>query len=317
MTACITILIGDDPYLLNRELARLRKKHLEPATKDFNFDRFSAAADSAQKIIDVCNLLPMMAANRLVIVHDADKIKKEDAEAWIAYFEKPSPTTHLALVGQKIDKRLALWKSAQKTATMVELKPPYPNQLSPWILGEARAMGLSITTEGAYALGEALGPNPTALVSALEKLQIYVFPRAQIGLDDVEAAVGAVLSKTVFDFTDKVGEKNLKKAMGILDGLVEQGEPLVRIVFMLARHFRLLLLAEEGICGRLSEADMASRLGVHPFFVKDYLRQARKIALPALKGIHSKLLACDRALKKSPLDPRHVVDQFLMQVCLA
>ena len=133
----------------------------------------------------------------------------------------------------------------------------------------------------------------------------------------MEAAVGAVLSKTVFDFTDKVGEKNFKQAIGILDGLVLQGEPLVRLVFMIARHFRLLLLAHEGLSDRLSEQELASRLGVHPFFVKDYLRQARKMTFESLRKIYRGLLACDRALKRSPLDPRYVVDQFLMQVCLA
>ena len=317
MTKPITILVGDDAYLLQRELVRLQKKYLEPATKDFNFDRFSAAEEPVQKIIDACNLLPMMAASRLVIVHDADKIKKEDAEAWVVYFEKPSPTTQLVLIGQKIDKRLGLWKGAQKAGTMVELKPPYPNQLSYWILGEARAMGLKISSEAAYGLGEALGANPMALVAALEKLEIYISPRTQIELGDVEAAVGAVLSKTVFDFTDKVGEKNFKQAIGILDGLVLQGEPLVRLVFMIARHFRLLLLAHEGLSDRLSEQELASRLGVHPFFVKDYLRQARKMTFESLRKIYRGLLACDRALKRSPLDPRYVVDQFLMQVCLA
>ncbi|MBI4412214.1 MAG: DNA polymerase III subunit delta [Deltaproteobacteria bacterium] len=317
MTKPITILIGDDPYLLNRELTRLQKKYLEPATKDFNFDRFSAESTPPQRIIDALNLLPMMAASRLVIVHDADKIKKEDAEAWIAYFEKPSPTTQLVLVGQKIDKRLGLWKTAQKGGAMVELKSPYPNQLPSWILGEARLMGLKISSEAAYALGEALGPNPMALAAALEKLEIYISPRAEIGLSDVEAVGGVLLSKTVFDFTEKVGAKNLKEAMGILDGLVEQGEPLVRLVFMIVRHFRLLLLAHEGLSNRLSETDLASRLGVHPFFVKDYSRQARQMTFEALRKTYRRLLACDRALKRSPLEPRHVVDRFLMQVCVS
>ncbi|MBI2339145.1 MAG: DNA polymerase III subunit delta [Deltaproteobacteria bacterium] len=315
MTKPITILVGDDACLLNRELARLQKKHLDPATKDFNFDRFSAAEEPPAKIIDALSLLPMMAESRLVIVRDADKIGKDDFDQWLKYLQNPSPTTQLVLIAPKIDKRLGLWKTAVKEGTLIELKPPYPNQIPQWVSGEARKMGIDITMEAAYGLGESVGPSPMGLVSALEKLAIYVFPRTRIELADVQTASGS-FSKTVFDFTEKVGERNLKEAMGILNGLTEQGEPPVRLVFMLARHFRLLLLAQEGVRERLSEQEMSFRLGVPPFFVKDYLRQARKIAFPALKKIYARLLACDRALKRSPLEPRHVVDRFLMQVCL-
>lgn len=316
MKTPVTILVGDDAFLLQRELASIEKEAIDPTTKDFNFDRFSAKSDKAQEIIDACHLLPMMCETRLVIVRDVEKMNKGSFETWLKYFEKSSPTTRLVLVAAKIDKRLKLWSTANKKGWITELKPPYPNQIPQWISREAQNMGLQITSEAAYALSESIGTLLMAQIQALEKLQIFIVPRKKIEIKDVEAIVGSFVSKTVFDFTEKVGERNYRQATYLLNQMSSQGEPFVRLMFMIARHFRLLLMAQEGLTRRFSERELASTLGVHPFFLKDYLKQARKIPSKTLIKIHKHLLVADRSLKRSPLNPRHVVDRFLMQACL-
>ena len=303
-------------FFLQRELQSICQKTLDDKTRDFNFDRFSAKEDSIEKIIDACQLLPMMSESRLVIVRDGEKMKKDSLNKWADYFTNPSPTTKLVLVASKIDKRLKTWSQANKKGWIVDLKPPYPNQIPQWISREAQGMGLQITSEAAYALSESLGTLLMAQVQALEKLQLFIMPRQKIELADVEEIVGSFVSKTVFDFTEKVGERNYQKATYLLDQMASQGEPFVRLMFMIARHFRLLLMAQVGINKRIPDRDLASTLGVHPFFLKDYLVQAKKISSQKLQKIYKHLLVADRALKGSPLNPRHVVDRFLMQACL-
>ena len=86
---------------------------------------------------------------------------------------------------------------------------------------------------------------------------------------------------------------------------------------MIIRHYRLLLLAREGIDGGWNEREFAGVLGVHPFFVKDYVSQGRLFSASQLKGIHASLLNADRAAKSSPLHPRLILDRFLMQTALS
>lgn len=312
----ITILVSQDSFLFHREIKNIQDKTVDSTTIDFNFDKFSAKEDSVEKILDACSQLPMMGASRLVLVQESEAFKKDALEKWLSYFSDPSPTTKLVLTATKIDKRLKLWQMANKKGWIQELKPPFPNQLPPWIQREAKSIGLDISPQAAQAMADSIGVLLAAQVSALEKLQLYIMPRKKIELTDVEAVVGEFLSKTIFDFTDKVGARNFKEATRLLDQIAKKGEPYVRILFMMARHFRLLLLSQEGMRKRWSDRELAQKLGVHPFFVKDYLRQAKTISSGSLKQIYQGLLRTDRALKSSPLDSRHVMDRFLMEACL-
>lgn len=316
MASPITILVGEESYLVSRALVRLEKEVIDPAVKDFNYNQFSARSDSVAKILDCCALFPMMAEKRLVIVRDAEAIKKEDAETWLSYFNKPIPSTHLVLVASKIDARLKIWKTATDLRLVTSLKTPYENELPQWVMGEAKERGVSITSEAAHALSQSIGNSLMALVSALEKLKLYIVPETSIELKHVEEIVGPFFSKTIFDFADKVGNRKLREATAILNQMATKGEPFVLLLFMINRHFRLLLLAHEEMNAGTAPPTIAKVLGVSPFFIKDYLNQAKKIPLKTLKKIYTHLLTTDRALKRSPLSNQHVMENFLMQVCL-
>ncbi len=316
MAKPVTILTSEDSFLLDRALSKIRKEVLNPASAAFNDDRFSGKTDSAAKIINACAMLPMMAETRLVLVREGEQIKKDDTDEWLSYFKKPSPSTCLVIVAAKIDARLKLWKSASELGYLISFKPPYSNELPAWIRNEVSLMGLTLSSEAAHALAGSIGNSLMALVSALEKLSLTIAPRTAITLTDVEEVVGKFFSKTVFDFTECVGGRRLKEASSILDEMILRGEPLVRILFMLSRHFRLLLLAEEALQEGLQPPALAQRLAVPPFFVKDYIRQAQTLGKKMLKNTYRQLLQADRALKGSPLPPEQVMNRFILQACL-
>lgn len=310
----IIILLSQDSFLLQQELNHLKSKTLEKGTEDFNLDKFIAKEAKPETILNICTTLPMMAQTRMVLVEDIEAIKKEHLPIWEDYFQKPSETTCLILIGTKVDKRLKVWQKANKAGWIKELKPPYPNQLPPWILQQAQRKNLQMTPPATQALGDSLGVNLMAIDLTLEQLKTYIHPRTQIEIQDVEALVASSLSRTVFDFAEKVGERKYPQASQLLAQMTTQGESLVRLLALLTRHFRLLILAQEGLELRLGERDLAQSLGVHPFFVKDYTRQARQISGGKLNQIYQNLLTTDRALKSSPLKSELIMEKFLMAV---
>lgn len=316
MPSPIKILISEDTFLLSRELKTFKKKYVPPETADFNFNRFSAKEDSMEACIETCLQYPMMAGRRVVFIRDAEAFKKEALENWIEYFKNPLATTLLVMTASKIDKRLKLWQTAHKKGWICELKAPFANQIPGWITREASEMGLKISYQAAQAMGDLIGTQLMAQVSALEKLALYIYPRKNIEVGDVEAVVGDFLSKTVFDFTSLIGSRNYTSANQLLDQLEKKGEPFVRLLFMIVRHFRLLHLGQEGLMAKWSDGEFAKKMGVHPFFVKEYLAQAKSLSSSRLRQIYQGLLKTDRALKRSPLSSRMVMDRFVMDTCL-
>lgn len=313
MSSPITILVSSDSFLIQRELARIQKEVLGEAPLDFNLEKFTAK-NSIDSILNSCAMLPMMGERRLVIVTEAETFNKDEFEKLKSYFEKPFDSACLVLVTTKIDKRLKIWQVASQKGWVIELKIPYPNEMPQWISREAGLKGLKMTYQVAQALADLIGVNLMAQIGALEKLELYVHPSKEIKKEDVEALVGPFLNQSVFDFTDKVGNRDFKGAMHLLDQLEIQGEPFVRLLFMLARHFRLLLMANEGLSQKLGEREMAQKLKVNPYFVKDYLTQAKKINGTKLKTIFKETLNTDRLLKRSPLNPRTVMNGFLQKI---
>ncbi len=317
MFSPVTILVSLEPFLIEREFNRIKTEVLNPGTSVFNFDSFSAKTDSSLKILDSISTLPMMSQTRLVLVRDVDSLPKEDHEVWTDYFKKPNSSTVVVLTAGKIDSRLKIWKTAGEKGYVCSLKVPYSNEIPSWIIREAQSMGLSLPLEAASFLADKGGVSLMTYVSELEKLKNYIHPRSQATLKDVEESAGGTGVKSVFEFADQVGKRSFQKASQILEQMTLQGEPWVKILFMVTRHFRLLFLVQEGMKGGKSPHDLARILGVNPFFVKDYVNQAKKIPPLALKKIYSLLLTTDRALKSSRLDSRYVMQEFLIKVCHA
>lgn len=315
MKSPITILVGSDAFLIQRERARLKKSVLGDRDDPFCTESFSAKSADIASVLDACQMFSMTGGDRLVILTEAEALDKAELVGLQTYFDKPSPSTHFLIILEKIDRRLKAWQKAVKNNWVTEVKIPYPNEWPAWVSQEIKYRKLTAGPQAVQALADATGVQPMTLVTLLDQLITYIHPRTNLETKDISAITGGFLSKTVFDWTDYVGKNDVAAAMKLLDQLILHGENLVRINMLLARHYRLLLLAKEaGIIdasGR-PERDMAKLLGVHPFFVKDYLRQAQKLSLPTIKQIYGLILQADSSLKGSPLDPCYVMSGLLL-----
>src|SRR5205814_489571 len=89
------------------------------------------------------------------------------------------------------------------------------------------------------------GTDVGVLSSELEKLCLAVGERDVISAEDVRGSVLDLAESWIFDFTAALGAGQIGPALTLLRGLLEQGEPALRLLAMLAREVRLLLIARE------------------------------------------------------------------------
>ena len=246
-----------------------------------------------------------------MFIRVAEKLKKGVKERLAAYAEHPVQSATLILVATKLDGRSKLMTGFKKHGVMVECKPLYANQVPPWISLEVRRHEKRISQEAARYLADLVGVDMGQIADAVERLILYVGDRKLIELPDVEVAIAETAQRTIFEFTDAVGQRDRAKAIGILKNLLEHGEAPVGILAMLTRHMRLLLKAKE-VDGRLpSESDIARYLSVHPFFAKNYLQQSRIFSEKELRQSFRSLSETDRELKSSRI-PRHLLLENLL-----
>jgi len=330
--APIYCLYGKERFLLGRVLDALRAAVLEPATKDFNHDVLDAKA-GAPAIVAAARTLPMMAKRRLVVVRGADEIKADAAEPLLAYVADPAPETVLVLLCEKVDARQKLFATIKKKGALAAFDPPRDRELYSFIVAEARARGGGIEESAARLLAEIVGPDLGQLAQAVEKLVLYAAsggrgpdelssagrgastPRLisarRISDEDVATCVAETRARSIFDLMNAVGQGDREAALRQVRRMLADRESPIGIVSMLARHFRQLAVTRELTQQRAGKGEIASALGLNPYFVDGLVAQARRYNPRALARALERICEADAALKSSRLDDGILLERLI------
>ena len=310
------LLWGEEAFERDRCYAWL-KEALMPATgADFNLDTFQGERFVLADFLDVYQSYPLMATHRLVVIKECEKLSKEQITGLETIIERPSDTTCLIVLGSKLDMRRKWFQGLASTGVVCRFQTPYENKLPQWIKQQARLMEVDIEPQAADLLAQYVGNQLRELHSELEKLVTFVGVGKQIKAEHVKQLVGVTRAINIFGFTDAVGKKELRKAFQMLHGLLGQDEEPGRILAMVNRHIQLLLKTQELLKVRASKEETAKKLGVSPYFVTNYIAQARQLAPQVLWRNMSALLAADVALKSSGRrNQGAIMDLLLARLC--
>jgi DNA polymerase-3 subunit delta len=85
--------------------------------------------------------------------------------------------------------------------------------------------------------------------------------------------------------------------------MLRNREPALKIQFMLLRQLRQIWRAKELVAASVPRAEIASAIGIAPFFLDDVLIPAARMSTAALKRSFVRLYQADRSLKSSRIDP--------------
>ena len=305
---------GKERYLLDRAVDLLRARVLDARTRDFNYELFYGKEAGASRIVQAARTLPMMAKRRLVLVRDADEMKADELAGLIGYISAPAPESCVVFVGEKIDQRMKFFTAFKKHGVLVKLDPLYERQLPDFVRGEARARGVTLEADALQLVVDEIGAELGQLADAVERLAIFVGERKQVSAEDVEQVVATTRQRSVFELANAVGEGDRAHALTVLSSMLGARESGVRVVAMLARHVRQLWLAAELIAKGAGKMELASALGIPPFFVDGIMDQARRFSRAQLTGMHDALYRADKNLKSSRLEDARILEGLILEL---
>ena len=268
------LISGEDELKREAVLKRLKARIAKLGDLSFNSDVFDGERASGDDIVAACNTMPFASEARLVLVSAADKLKKNDAEALVAYLKSPSPTTVLALVADKLAKNTRLYKAVAalgKTA-VIDCAPLKRYELPKTIRSLAVGHGITITEEAANRLIELVGESTVHLDSELKKIAL-----AHRGTDAVnEHEVVELVSRTAevkpWEFVDAFAARNLKKCLFCLQRM-ESASPHA-LLSMCVTRLRELICARS-LLARGAERNLAATLKMPDWRVKNHISWAR------------------------------------------
>lgn len=309
----VFFLFGEEEYLKEELATSLVAAHLDPATRDFNFDQVRGGETTPEALASIIATPPMMAEWRVVVVRDAQALATSSKTRAVIEqaLDRTPPGLALILVATLPDKAKAqIYEKLKKQAVAVAFPLLNAADVPGWLMERARADGYELQAKAAQAMASAIGAELGVLLQELGKLYDFTRDRKKITLTDVTEIVGSVPRQNRWEWFDMLGERHFAEARAALPVLLDGGETGVGLIIGMGSHFiRLAILATGG------EKALESALPAHQKWLAGRLnRQARKWKAPQLESAIDDLLRADRLLKSSNLGELAVLDEFILRL---
>ncbi len=314
--APIYLFYGEEDYLLKEFTEQVKKAALEQGAEDFNFDVYYASDVEGAVVVNAAMSVPMMTERRVVLVKNIQHFKSRSIDLLAAYSERPSPSTCLILVSEKFKSDTPSAKKLKKNSYHIEAKRLYDNQIPGWIKTYLKNQKFSITDGALQLLQVNTGNSLRTICSELDKIKLNLGDRTEITVQDVETVVGISREYNVFEFCDAVVERQIKKSIRIQARMLQLGESPIGLLVMLTRHFTILAKLNTMLRQRQTKPDISKRLKINPYFVDNYIRQARLYSQTQIMRAFELLLEADQQLKMSYQKPGLILENLIFKLSL-
>lgn len=289
------LLFGVEDYLKRQYRDKLVKALVD--TEDtMNYNYFEGNNFQLQSVLDLGETLPFFSENRVLVLENSGLFKKtpEDVEKRLEQFPE---STYVIFVEKEVDKRNRLYKWIGKHGYASEMNTPDEKLLITWVKGLCKAEGKQIEDAAIFYFVEHMGTDMLLLKNELEKLFCYRYDSKIITVEQIREVCVSQASDKMFEMLDAIGGHNQDKALLLYHDLLALREPAMRVLYMLTRHFHILMqmsvLMSEGKDNKM----MAAACGIPPFSVKKYAAQAGKYSYEKLKNMVEKCQATDQGIK--------------------
>ncbi len=289
------LLFGAEDYLKRQYRDKLAEALVD--TEDtMNYNYFEGNNFQLQAVLDIGETLPFFTDKRVLVLENSGLFKKAPEEIEKRLEQFPD-STHVIFVEKEVDKRSRLYKWIGKHGYASELNTPDEKMLITWVKGLCRAEGKQIEDSAIFYFVEHMGTDMLLLKNELEKLFCYRYESERITVEDIREVCVSQASDKMFEMLDAIGVHNQDKALLLYHDLLALREPAMRVLYMLTRHFHILMQMSVLMSEGKDNKGMAAACGIPPFSVKKYAAQAGKYSYERLKNMVEKCQATDQGIK--------------------
>lgn len=207
----------------------------------------------------------------------------------------------IVFIEENIEKN-ELFKTIEKYGIICNFERQNPLQITNRLKAICKSYKVEIEDNVAKYLIETCGTNMQDLINEIRKLIEYVGENGEIKKDDIDLLSTKQIDSVIFDLTDSLGNKNIKKAIDTLNGLIYNKEPIQKILITLYNHLKKLYIV------KLSEKynrNTAECLNLKPnqmFLINKYKVQSKYFTDEELRKIIDELIDLDTNYKVGEID---------------
>ncbi len=356
----ITAVFGSDEARVKTRASELAAE-LTPGGSEMALEIIDCAAESADQALSrigtahaALQSMGLFAAERLVWMKNVNflsdtPIGRSDSvlaalESLALTFDRGlDPSVRVLISAIAPDKRRSFFKKLSALATVevfdrIEEGRGGAEMLVDFVIAEFRKAGVRCGEEEAVLMVELAGADSRLLMSEVEKLTLYLGEHKEVTAQDIRAMVALSREGVVFELGNAVAERDVGRAMALVDRLLEQGESAVGIMrATLSPTIRNLLIAKDlmerhaipaprtaqqflAALNRLRPEDTAhlprkkDGSGINAYPIAFAAINAEKFQMPKLLDALDACFEADTSLITTSTDPRVVLSGLIAKI---
>lgn len=306
------LLYGEERYLRRQYRDRLRNAMCgEGDTINTHF--YEGKDISVGEIIDQAEVLPFFAERRVIFMEDTG-LFKAGGERLAEYLSEANATSFFVFNESEVDKRSRLYKTVQSKGYIVNFEVQDETTLKRWIAGILKREGKKITVSTAELFLEKTGTDMENIYTELEKLICYCLDKPIIEAQDVEAVCTDRITNHIFDMINAISAGQSGKALALYNDLVTLKEPPMRILFLLARQYNMLLQVKELKAKGFDQKAIGAKVGLSPYIAGKYAAQVSGLRTAQLKEAVEECVKAEEAVKNGRMNDVMGIEVLIMSM---
>ncbi len=307
----VYLIYGTEIYLKHLYRDKLKKGILKDIDT-MNLSVFEGTNISLQEVRHMAQTMPFFAECRLILIEDSGWFKTQNE--FVSVILQLPETTHIIFVESEIDKRNRLYKAVKETGYISEMNGLDEKNLRLFVISLFRKEGKKLREETLSYFLETVGFDMERICNEIEKLICYTTEREEVTIQDIKAICTQQLTGRIFLMIDAIAQKNSKRAMTLFHDLIILREKPLSILYLLLRHFHLLLQIKEMAAVGIDNKTIANKVKVPPFAVAKYITQARNFTKQQLKNALKIGIEIEEHIKNGRLNDQIGIE-FMVAKC--
>lgn len=319
----VYFIYGEETYLKEFYVKKLKEKVVEPAFADFNFHQYEGKNTSMDEILQDAEMMPMMAQYSFLLVHDYPLDKSaSDVDALKEFFKDVPETCVLVFWYDSIEvdtKKNTKWRSIEnafaKAGSSVNLEKRTESDLVKLIVSSAKKRSCIIDSGNARYLISVVGSDIKTLFNELEKICGYV-GEGEITKKNIDELAVKCLQARVYDLSKFILAGNSDGAYGVLNVLFAQKEEPISVLAVISSCYVDMYRVKCAKSANVNEMELSDYFNYkgREFLIRNAARDCRNISIVDLRKALDILSKTDELLKSTAIDKKLLLEETVAKL---
>ncbi len=320
----VYLFYGEESYLKEYYVNKLKEKLVAPAFADFNFHQHEGKNSTLEDILTDTEIVPMMSEYSLVLVHDFPFDKNGDVDKLKEFFKDVPEFCVLIFWYDSIEldtKRSSKWSGLvtafSKAGDAVNLEKRTEGELIKLVMNSAKKRGCSIERQRAQYFISVVGSDIQTIFNELEKICAFV-QSGEITKKHIDDLAVKCLQARVYDLSKFILKGNSDGAFGVLNVLFAQKEEPISVLAVISSCYVDMYRVKCAKAAGEQANDIANYFSYkgREFLIQNAARDSANISVQALRASLDVISLADEKMKSTAIDKNLLLEETVAKLLM-